>query len=719
MQRKIVTILTICFLLIPFFYCACSEKIEPVNTDRFWYECSSFNVESVDGYGQNIYANLYSNGYYYLLVFGEKLDDKVEGPENYYLLYKIDSKGKLINRVSLPVKCANSNDQVIVDEKLYCIEQNSKTEYVIDVNGGDIISEIKANDIILGLYPIDDGFVKITASSIYRYSKDGNETDRINIQGLDNIRTFYQDQGKYYLVQEVRDRLIFHECDFIKEQMKKVCEKNIDDLLINEINEDLFFSDKGVYKFNVDIKSLIPLTEWNYVDVKPAYKAVLFESNVAYGNARFGKLYEYKDYEIELIIFKNIPANVYSQRIPITIGGYGVELSIAVKWAVYMFNTSQDQYRVYLDDYRYEYSYTTGVEAQSQIVKLIKYFNDGNAPDLYYGTDFDYRYMYNAGLVVDMLPIMENDPDFKMDDMVASIKDTITRNGVCYQIFPAYYFDGDFGLRSIFSDEDITYYQIDEMSQETGLPVRGDMPAAEYADQILRYSLGDFIDRNSEKTFVSEKELKEVIDYSIRNGIPYGAQTNYIADMKSVHDGTYLTCRRTYLGNLYDLYNIENRLNDSFVYLGFPSIYGSVHAARPDGLVAISADTENSDACWKFIRYMLSDEVQKIEIGQGNNPVINSVFEDYCQYASNPEMVPETDIMWNSIVNEKENVPEWIISDYCSMVNSVDMVISYDWGLYNLICEEINSYYLQKKSEDDIAKTLQSRLDLYITENYK
>lgn len=37
----------------------------------------------------------------------------------------------------------------------------------------------------------------------------------------------------------------------------------------------------------------------------------------------------------------------------------------------------------------------------------------------------------------------------------------------------------------------------------------------------------------------------------------------------------------------------------------------------------------------------------------------------------------------------------------------------------NFIRDEIDSYYLQNKSTDEIARTLQSRIDLYVSENYK
>ena len=417
--------------------------------------------------------------------------------------------------------------------------------------------------------------------------------------------------------------------------------------------------------------------------------------------------------------FNNLPAENNVNKKVITIGGYGVDFSVAIKWAVYRFNTSQNEYRVFLDDYWNEYAYGSGIEAQSQIAKLIKHFSEGGAPDIFYGANFDYRYMYNAGLVTDMMPFMEKDPDFSTDDLLPSIKDTIVKNGACYQIFPAFYFDGDFGRKADFGDENITYKMVDDLAQKKNIPVRGEMEAAEYADQIIRYSLGDLVDNSTGAHIVSEEQLKEIVEYSVKYGISFGGIENSIADMDTVHKGLHLTCRRTYLGNLYDLADIESSLNDSFVYLGFPSINGSARAAQTDGLVAISSDSKYKEACWQLIKYMLTDEVQEIEIIYGNNPVINTVFEDHCKYAAHPDSVSDNEVVWKSIVRGKKAVPDRIISDYREMVLSINSVISYDWGLYNIICDEVNAYYYQNKSPEAIAKTFQSRLDLYVSENYK
>ena len=59
------------------------------------------------------------------------------------------------------------------------------------------------------------------------------------------------------------------------------------------------------------------------------------------------------------------------------------------------------------------------------------------------------------------------------------------------------------------------------------------------------------------------------------------------------------------------------------------------------------------------------------------------------------------------------------IESYRRAVESVDTMDIMDWGLYNIINEEINSRYLEKKEIKDIAHSMRSRIVLYIEENYK
>lgn len=700
--------------------CGCSKTDGNDCSNSIWYTCSSYSVPAVDGYEQFPYSTIYSNGYYYLTVFGHKTNDNYEETDEYYKLYKIDSQGQIEVELTLPTECAGRGNQIIIDNKLYCVGKDSNVSFVVDTSDGSIISEDYHNEPIIGFFDSTEGYIMLTRSKIIRYSMDGSETGTIDLSNIENYyfkRPVYEKDGVYYLIEDSSFGMNFYELDFESSRADLIFECNGSDSNGFDFNGDIAFSSIGVYTLSFDDGTMVPLTEWNYVDVKPAYKNTIDDSNVSYGNSRFGKIYIYNDYEIEGLIFTQADEEDYNNRTKITIGGYGVSLSLPIKWAIYNYNTTQDEYRVFIDDYWYSFPFTTGIEAQTQTIQLIQYFNEGNAPDIYYGEFFDYRYFYNAGMVRNMMPLIESDPDFSMDDLIPSIKDSVADDDVCYQLYPSFIFNGDFGLESIYGDGDVTYSMIADLSSSTGLSIQGDIQSAEIADQIIRYSMDDLVRNSTDNHVLSVEELTGIVEYAVNNGIPYTSIENNIADMRSVHDGQYLKCRR-FLYNIYDIADIEYTLNDRFIYLGFPSVYGASHVAHPDGLVAISSDTDYPEVCWDIIKYMFSEDVQKIEITQNYNPVIVSVYEDYCFYAENPDAVPENDHLWNSITVGRSPVPSWIIEDYQSMVNSIDSVTSYDWGLYNLICDEVNTYDTQGKTPKEIAESLQSRIDLYVAENY-
>ena len=69
--------------------------------------------------------------------------------------------------------------------------------------------------------------------------------------------------------------------------------------------------------------------------------------------------------------------------------------------------------------------------------------------------------------------------------------------------------------------------------------------------------------------------------------------------------------------------------------------------------------------------------------------------------------------------NMGENYSSEEIASYRKATESVDTIMIMDWGLYNIIADEVNSYYQQKKDIKDIAHSMRSRIELYIEENYK
>jgi len=131
------------------------------------------------------------------------------------------------------------------------------------------------------------------------------------------------------------------------------------------------------------------------------------------------------------------------------------------------------------------FGYLTSAEAESKTAELIQYFNQGNAPDIFYGETFDYNYFGLNGMVVDMSGYMENDEAVK-NQISDNIMNAFTNeDGSCYRVFSSYMMDGFFGLADNFESNDISWDELREMFPENTL--FGDL----YATELFGFFLSE------------------------------------------------------------------------------------------------------------------------------------------------------------------------------------------------------------------------------------
>ena len=112
---------------------------------------------------------------------------------------------------------------------------------------------------------------------------------------------------------------------------------------------------------------------------------------------------------------------------------------------------------------------------------------------------------------------------------------------------------------------------------------------------------------------------------------------------------------------------------------------------------------------------LLPDTQKKIALTH-NIPVNSEVLGLMYESAQDPDHVSDEDM--KRFVLGHEAVSVEVIEDYQEFIDSVDTVYTSDWGAYNIINEEISSYYTQQRSIEQIAETLDKRLTLYVQENY-
>ena len=175
-------------------------------------------------------------------------------------------------------------------------------------------------------------------------------------------------------------------------------------------------------------------------------------------------------------------------------------------------------------------------------------------------------------------------------------------------------------------------------------------------------------------------------------------------------------------GNYYmDLNNLNHALVSGVIgsghsFVGIPSADGAGPVIKIGDSAAISAHTAHPDACWEFIKMLLSEETQE-SLGVTSIPVNAQAFEaiseanldDYSDYYNS---FSAEELSWIDFPEPDES----FIDDYRDLVCSADRIIMTDSMVMIIMREEIQAYFSGDKSLDDVIDIINNRAQTYYDE---
>lgn len=88
-----------------------------------------------------------------------------------------------------------------------------------------------------------------------------------------------------------------------------------------------------------------------------------------------------------------------------------------------------------------------------------------------------------------------------------------------------------------------------------------------------------------------------------------------------------------------------------------------------------------------------------------------------CESILNPKESPIES--WREMFGNRGSGNQDILDKFLENIETADTIAVYDWGLFSIITDELNSYYSQNRTPSQIAETLDKRLTLYMQENYQ
>ena len=384
-----------------------------------------------------------------------------------------------------------------------------------------------------------------------------------------------------------------------------------------------------------------------------------------------------------------------------------------LKDAVIRFNNSDPEYRIEIRPVVY------GSEEERELM-LIELINSGDV-DLI-DTSLLSEGALDAGLLVDLLPYIDADPDLSREDFIPSLLGAMMRDGGLYEYtdkFTLLTMTAPAGLLP--EGEDWTAEKILELSNENRellMPMSGD----ELLQCFLWAATAEFIDRDAGTC-----------------SFDTGAFASWLELLKTTYErdtGEYRGKRLFSVWNDFASaagHRVQSSHGGAYTPLGFPGAGGSgsyfIELARPGlngGLgyyepelelrssgtntsLGIMASGEKRDGAWRFMRSFMAGESQPY-IYDGI-PVRKDSFEKALdnQLERSLENKLEQNLPYD-LFGERD-------ADYLrQLVYSTDRMVINDPTLLELMRREINAFIGGKYGAQDCASQIQSRVSLYLAE---
>ncbi len=400
----------------------------------------------------------------------------------------------------------------------------------------------------------------------------------------------------------------------------------------------------------------------------------------------------------------------------VTIGGYDASTDPIMAYAVYQFNLTNDSYRIEIQDYNELHPFEDMSGYNQALVAILADMTKGKGQDILYG---DYAFNFNKlddnELLLNMMPYLEQDKSLPEDAWLPSMYSLMAKDNEMYFFFPSFTMNGFMTNQDYFPESDKITCE-DVLSLKRDITYEGVIFSNILSSDLLRgallYSMDDYIDSNG-KFVITVEQLDVLIQYARETGVlnytpnSSNEQESYLLGQQAMQY-SFICCPQDYFG-----YQIL--ASSPSMYIGYPAQQESARICSPGHQIAISAGSEYPDACWEFVKIMMSPEVQQKVIERNSIPVSRAAFESLLEKAQHPELrTPAENTALDLTIQTA--IPAESIAEFRTLVDSINAMTYYDTVLSAIIDETCSPCLYGEKTAADVVNELNERINLYLQE---
>lgn len=363
---------------------------------------------------------------------------------------------------------------------------------------------------------------------------------------------------------------------------------------------------------------------------------------------------------------------------------------ILVSALVAEYNASHNEYQIQIQCYTDDTADLSGA-----IEKINIQLMTGDTPDILYLDSLDVKSFENAGLLMDLSEYIQTDPAMNDENYLMNIWELFSYNDKIYELIPCFAVYGLVGPDEILPDKyGWTIDNYNSVQEECGrlLSISADTLRA----YMTRFAISPYIDFENARCSFNSSEFIQWLEFIKENGT-------------ETDENTPLRCG--FLNSVSD-YAVYRDLYGTAKFIGYPNSDETSPCAVALSSFGMCSSTEYPEACWEFLKFMLSDNVQRGIISNFGIPLNRSIL---LEQLNNSLLSPDDS---NSLFYGEDTKPfdESDVDYIEGLIQSINCAAFRYADVQEILKEEISVFLSGDKNATEIANIIQNRVSIYLAE---
>ena len=501
-------------------------------------------------------------------------------------------------------------------------------------------------------------------------------------------------------------------------------------------NYDFYYtSGMFLYGFKLGEEEPVPVLNWMSCDINGdsvASQALKISSD----GSITGITTDYSGGSIDTQLFTltRVPADSLPKKQILTVAQLEYNPDYQLTNRMVRFNRTHDNVRLEYLDYS---QYNTENDYSAGITKFNTEVMAGNLPDIIPTNQIAYRQIASKGLLEDLYPYLDKDPELKREDFFPNLLSALEVNGGLYQVVSGFSVETLCGAASIVGDTPgWTYDDFNaalEKMPEGCTPLEPYVTRDQVMSSLLYADMDSFVDWTTGKVNFESDNFKQLLQFVKQ----FPAEYNWDEHDNSESTQDLLRQGRQMLTQTY-LYGLDSILwnganfGGQATYIGWPTSSGVGSIMRFENGFAMSRSCADKDAAWEFFRSMLTESGQTNQYNiPSNRNVFNKQLEDFMtpRYRKdadgnilldeNGEKIEESRGAWiddSGVEHHIYAMTQEQADEVLAIIETCTKVASYDTSIYDIVNEQAQAFFADQKSVDEVARLIQSKANIYVNE---